>query len=58
MDSCHHISSRQDICDGIDRLGTCVIVFCMERIAFTKICLPYIGIITVCMHVSLVELPS
>jgi hypothetical protein len=47
-----------DICEGVDRLGTCVIEFYTERIAFTRICLPYVGIIMVCMCVPLVELPS
>jgi hypothetical protein len=46
-----------DICGGIDRLGTRVINVYMECIAFTKICLPYVGIIMVCMRISLVELP-
>jgi hypothetical protein len=46
-----------DICGGIDLLSTCVIEFYTECIAFTRICLPYVGIITVCMRVSLVELP-
>jgi hypothetical protein len=46
-----------NICNGVDRLGTCVIEFYMERITFTTICLPYVGIIMVCMHVSSVELP-
>jgi hypothetical protein len=46
-----------DICGCIDHLDTCVIEFYMEHIAFTRICLPYVGIIMVCMHVSLVELP-
>jgi hypothetical protein len=45
-----------DICGGIDRLGTCVIEFYTESIGFTRICLPYAGIITVCMCVSLVEM--
>jgi hypothetical protein len=49
--------SGLDICGGIDRLGTCVIEFYTKSIAFTRICLPYVGIIMVCMHVSLVELP-
>jgi hypothetical protein len=46
-----------NICEGVDRLGTYVIEFYMEHIAFTRICLPYVGIIMVCMHVSLVKLP-
>jgi hypothetical protein len=46
-----------DFCGCIDRLGTCVIEFYMEHFAFTRICLPYIAIIIVCMRVSLVELP-
>jgi hypothetical protein len=46
-----------DICKGVDRLGICVIEFYMEHIAFTKICLPYVGIIMVCICVSLVKLP-
>jgi hypothetical protein len=29
----------------------------MEHIAFTRICLPYVGIIKVCIRVALVELP-
>jgi hypothetical protein len=37
--------------------GTCIIEFYTERIAFTRIYLPYVGIIMVCMHVSLVKLP-
>jgi hypothetical protein len=32
-----------DISGGIDRLGTCVRDFYMERIAFIRICLPYVG---------------
>jgi hypothetical protein len=31
--------------------------FYTKHIAFTRICLPYVGIITVCMCVSVVELP-
>jgi hypothetical protein len=31
-----------DICGGNDRLGTCVIEFYMECIAFTRICVPYV----------------
>jgi hypothetical protein len=46
-----------DICGGVDYLGTYVIEFYIERIAFTRVCLPYAGIIMVCMRVSLVELP-
>jgi hypothetical protein len=46
-----------DICGGADHLGTCVIEFYTEHIAFSRIHLPYVGIIMVCMHVSLVELP-
>jgi hypothetical protein len=46
-----------DIYGGADCLGTCAIEFYMEHIAFTKICLPYVGIIVVCMRVTLVELP-
>jgi hypothetical protein len=46
-----------DICGAIACLVTCVIEFYMERIAFTRICLPYVGIIMACMRVSLVELP-
>jgi hypothetical protein len=46
-----------DICGAVDRLGSCVIEFYIECIAFTKICVPYVGIIMVCMCVSLVELP-
>jgi hypothetical protein len=46
-----------DIYGGADCLGTCAIEFYTERIAFTKICLPYVGIIVVCMRVTLVELP-
>jgi hypothetical protein len=42
---------------GADSLCTCVIDFYMNHIAFTRICLPYVGIIMVCMCVSLVELP-
>jgi hypothetical protein len=45
-----------DICGGVEHLGTCVIEFYTERITFTRICLPYVGIIIVCMRVSLVEL--
>jgi hypothetical protein len=36
-----------DICGGIDPLGTYVIEFYTEHIAFVMICLPYIGIISV-----------
>jgi hypothetical protein len=46
-----------DICECVDRLGTCIIEFYMEHIAFTRICSPYVGIIMVCIHVSLVEPP-
>jgi hypothetical protein len=46
-----------DICEGVDCLGTYVIEFYTERIAFTRICLPYVGIIMVCIRVYLVELP-
>jgi hypothetical protein len=46
-----------DIYGGADCLGTCVIEFYMECIAFTRICLTYVGIIMVCMRVSLVEIP-
>jgi hypothetical protein len=46
-----------DICEGVDRLDTCVIEVYMKRIAFTRICLLYVRIIMVSMHVSLVELP-
>jgi hypothetical protein len=38
-------------------MGTCVIKFYTERIAFTRICLPYVRIVMVCMRVSLVKLP-
>jgi hypothetical protein len=46
-----------NICEGVDHLGTCIIEFYTERIAFTRICLPYVGIIMVCMCVSLIKLP-
>jgi hypothetical protein len=46
-----------DICGGADCLGTCVIEFYMECIAFTRICLTYVGIIMACMRVSLVDIP-
>jgi hypothetical protein len=46
-----------DICGCLDRLGTCVIEFYTESIIFTRICLPYVGLIIVCMRVSLVKLP-
>jgi hypothetical protein len=45
-----------DICEGVNRLGTCVIEFYMECTAFTKRCLTYVGIIMVCIRVVLVEL--
>jgi hypothetical protein len=45
-----------DICEGVDCLGIYIIDFYIERIAFTRVCLPYVGIVTVCMRVSLVEL--
>jgi hypothetical protein len=45
-----------DISGGTDRLGTCIIEFYTEHIAFTRIYLPYVGIIMVCMSVSLAEL--
>jgi hypothetical protein len=48
--------SGLDICEGVDRLGTCIIEFCAEQIAFTRICSPYAGIIMVCICVSQVEL--
>jgi hypothetical protein len=38
-----------DICEGIDHLGTCIIEFYMERIVFTRICLPHVGITMVCI---------
>jgi hypothetical protein len=46
-----------DIYGGIDRLGTHLTEFCMKHNAFTRVCLPCVGIIMVCMFVSLVELP-
>jgi hypothetical protein len=46
-----------DICGGVDCMGTCVTEFYMERIAFTRVCLPYTGVIMARMRVSLVELP-
>jgi hypothetical protein len=46
-----------DICGGVDCLGTCVIEFYMECIAFTRICFPYVGIIIMRMRVSLILLP-
>jgi hypothetical protein len=49
--------SRFDICEGVDCLGTCVIEFYTEHITFTRICSPYVGIIMVCIHASLVEIP-
>jgi hypothetical protein len=49
--------SGLDIREGVDRLGTCIIEFYTERISFTRIYLPYVGMIMVCMHVSLVKLP-
>jgi hypothetical protein len=49
--------SGLDIREGVDRLCTCIIEFYTEHIAFTRIYLPYIGIIMVCMRVSLVKLP-
>jgi hypothetical protein len=49
--------SSFDVGGGVDYLGTCVIEFYMKRIIFTRICLPYVGVIMVHMRVSLVELP-
>jgi hypothetical protein len=46
-----------DICGGVDCLGTSVIEFCTEHIAFMRICFLYVGIIIMCMCVSLVLLP-
>jgi hypothetical protein len=46
-----------DVCGDADSLGTCVIEFYIELVAFTRICSPYVGIIMMYMRVSLVELP-
>jgi hypothetical protein len=46
-----------DICGGANQLGTCVIKFYIEHVAFTRICSPKVGIIMMYMRVSLVELP-
>jgi hypothetical protein len=46
-----------DICGGADWLGTCVIEFYTNRIDFTRICFPYVGIIMMWMCVSLILLP-
>jgi hypothetical protein len=46
-----------DACGGVDCLGTCIINFYIERMDFTRVCLPYVGIITVSMRVSLAKLP-
>jgi hypothetical protein len=45
-----------DIYGGVDCLGICIIDFYIEHIALTRVCLPYVGIVIVCMRVSLVEL--
>jgi hypothetical protein len=46
-----------NICGCIDRLDTYVIEFHKEHITFSRMCLHYVRIITVCLRVSLVELP-
>jgi hypothetical protein len=45
-----------DICGGVECLDTCFIELYIDHVAFTRIYLPYVGIIMVCMHVALVEL--
>jgi hypothetical protein len=45
-----------DIYWSVDRLGTYASEFYMEYIVFTRICLLYLRVITVFMHVSLIEL--
>jgi hypothetical protein len=46
-----------DACGGVDCLGTCIIVLYKEHMDFTRVCLPYAGIITMRMRVSLTKLP-
>jgi hypothetical protein len=46
-----------DICWCVDCLGTYVIEFYMECIAFTRTCLPCARVTMVCMRVSMIELP-
>jgi hypothetical protein len=46
-----------EICECVDHLGTYIIEFYTEHIAFTRICLPYAGMIMVWIRVSLVEQP-
>jgi hypothetical protein len=40
-----------------DYLDTCVIDFYIEHMDFTRVCLPYVGIIMMCMRISLMKLP-
>jgi hypothetical protein len=44
-------------CGDVDYLGTCIIDFYIGCMAFTRVCLPHIGIVMMCMHVFLVKLP-
>jgi hypothetical protein len=46
-----------DACGGVNCLGTCIIDFYIERMDFSMVCLPHVGIIMMCMHVSLAKLP-
>jgi hypothetical protein len=47
-----------DTYGGVDCLGTYIINVCIGCMAFTRVCLPYVGIVMMCMHVFLVKLPS
>jgi hypothetical protein len=45
-----------DIRWSVDHFGTYIAELYMEYIIFTRTCLPYVKVIMVFMHVSLVEL--
>jgi hypothetical protein len=44
-------------CGGADYLGTWIIDFYIGCMAFTRVCLHYVGIIIMCMRVFLVKSP-
>jgi hypothetical protein len=46
-----------DICWSAYRLGTCVIEFLDGHVIFTRVSLPYGGVLVVCMRIFLIELP-
>jgi hypothetical protein len=46
-----------DICEGVDYLGTCIIDFYIGCMTFTRLELPYIGIVMMRMLVFLIKSP-